>query len=132
MFWNYLKSSTAYDATADATKNLPGIAGTGGGIFYTVFVPNNSAMKLAITAGLLPGTPTAPNYTPTDPVAKQLVINFIFYHVIDKKTLIPDKKDFGTFPTLFRLSNGDPHTISVQYPSGEFNITDAAVRKAHL
>ena len=52
--------------------------------------------------------------------------------MIDKKTLIPDKKDVGTFPTLFKLSNGDPSTINVQYPGGVFEIIDAAGRKSHL
>jgi len=132
MFWNYLKSSSAYDATVNATAYLPSIVGVNAGIFYTVFAPNNTAMKAAISAGLLPGTPTVPNYTPTLAADKALVEKFMLYHVIDKKTLIPDKKDVGTYPALLKLSNGDPTTINLQYPGGIFEITDAAGRKAHL
>ena len=131
MFWNYLKNSTAYDPSV-LGSTLPSIVGIGGGIFYTVFAPNNNAIKQAISAGLLPGTPTVPNYTPTLATDKALVEKFMFYHVVDKKTLIPDKKDVGTYPMLLKLSNGDPTTINIQYPGGVFEITDAAGRKAHL
>lgn len=132
MFWNYLKNSTAYDPTINAAANLPSIVGISAGVFYTVFAPNNNAIRAAITAGLLPGTPAVPNYTPTLTSDKLLVEKFIFYHVVDKKTLIPDKKDLNMYPTLLKLSNGDPTVINVQYPGGVFEITDAAGRKAHL
>ena len=59
--------------------------------------------------------------------------NFILYHVVDKTTIIPDKKAIGFFPTLLRSGNGDPFTINIQYPGNVFEISDQFnVRKAHL
>lgn len=136
MFWNYLKNSTAYDATVNAAANLPSIVGINAGVFYTVFAPNNAAIQQAIKDKVLPGTVAGtvvtPNYTPTLTADKALVEKFIQYHVVDKKTLVADNKDIGNFPTLLRLSNGDPTTINIQYPGGVFEITDAKGSKARL
>lgn len=127
LFWNYLLKSSAYDSL---TKT---IVGTNAGNFYTIFAPNNASMRLAITAGLLPGTSTTPNFNPTLAADKLKVSNFIWYHIIDKRTIIADKKDVGIFPTLLKSSNGDPVTINISYPSGLFEISDQFnVRKAHL
>ena len=126
LFWNYLKNSTAYDAATST------IIGTLAGNFYTVFVPNNAAVRNAITAGLLPGTAAVPNFTPTLPSDKAKVEKFIQYHVIDKSTIIDDKNSIGTFPTLLKLSNGDPATVTIQYNGGLFEIKDLLGRIAHL
>ncbi|MDP4262676.1 MAG: fasciclin domain-containing protein [Bacteroidota bacterium] len=127
LFWNYMKKSAAYDSV------LFTILGTSAGSFYTVFAPNNNAIRQAITNGLLPGTPTTPNFNPTLTSDKLLVANFILYHVVDKTTIIPDKKNIGFFPTLLRSNNGDPFTINIQYPANVFEVSDQFnIRKGHL
>ena len=127
LFFNYMKRSAAYDSV------LFTILGTSTGSFYTVFVPNNNAVRQAITDGRLPGTVATPNFNPTLVADKLLVSNFILSHVVDKTTIIPDKKNIGFFSTLLRGSNGDPYTINVQYPGNVFEVSDQlGVRTAHL
>jgi uncharacterized surface protein with fasciclin (FAS1) repeats len=127
LFWNYMKRSAAYDSV------LFTILGTSAGSFYTVFAPNNNAVRQAITDGQLPGTPANPNFNPTLVSDKLLVSNFILYHIVDKTTIIPDKKAIGFFPTLLRSANGDPFTINIQYPGNVFEVSDQFnIRKGHL
>jgi uncharacterized surface protein with fasciclin (FAS1) repeats len=126
LFWNYLRNSTAYDAATSS------IIGTSGGSFYTVFIPNNNAMRAAITAGLLPGTAATPNFNPTTTADKVLVEKFIQYHIIDKRTIIPDGKDIGGFPTLLKSVTGDPVVLSVAYPGNIFEVSDIFNRKARI
>jgi uncharacterized surface protein with fasciclin (FAS1) repeats len=118
LFFNYMKRSTAYDSV------LFTILGTSAGSFYTVFVPNNNAIRQAIADGRLPGTPATPNFNPTLTADKLKVQNFILYHVVDKTTIIPDKKNTGFFPTLLRAITGDPYTINIQYPGNIFEVSD--------
>jgi len=127
LFWNYMKKSAAYDSV------LYTILGTSAGSFYTVFAPNNNAIRQAITDGLLPGTPANPNFNPTLISDKLLVSNFILYHVVDRTTIIPDKKNIGFFPTLLKSGNGDPFTVNIQYPGDVFTVSDQFnLRTAHL
>jgi uncharacterized surface protein with fasciclin (FAS1) repeats len=127
LFFNYLKRSTAYDSVTFT------ILGTSAGSFYTVFVPNNNSIRQAITDGQLPGTPASPNFNPSLTSDKLLVQSFLLYHVVDKTTIIPDKKAIGFFPTLLRGSNGDPFTVNIQYPANVFEISDQFnIRKGHL
>jgi hypothetical protein len=122
-----MRRSTAYDSV------LFTILGTSAGSFYTVFVPNNNSVRLAITAGLLPGTAAVPNFNPSAGSDKALVQNFILYHVVDKTTIIADKKNIGVFPTLLRSGSGDPFTVNIQYPGNIFEISDQAnIRKGRL
>src|SRR6185436_8412814 len=127
LFWNYMRRSQIYDSV------LFTILGTSAGSFYTVFVPNNNAIRQAITDGLLPGTPTTPNFSPTLNSDKLKVANFILHHVVDRTAIIADKKAIGVFPTLLRSPTGDPYTINVQYPGNVFEVSDQSnIRKAHL
>jgi hypothetical protein len=126
LFWNYLKNSTAYDAVTSS------IIGTSGGSFYTIFAPRNSAVRQAITDGLLPGTAAVPNFNPTLTADKIKVEKFIQYHILDKRSIIADGKDIGSFATLLKNANGDPVTITVLYPGNVFELSDAFNRKSHL
>lgn len=126
LFWNYLKNSTAYDPATNT------IVGTAGGSFYTIFVPNNNAIRQAITDGLLPGTAAVPNFTPTTTADKVLVEKFIQYHVLDKRSVINDGKDVGAYATLLKNIVGDPVTINIQYPGNVFELSDLFNRKSHL
>ncbi|MEO8404263.1 MAG: fasciclin domain-containing protein [Chitinophagaceae bacterium] len=126
LFWNYLKNSTAYDP-ANFT-----ILGVAGGAFYTIFAPNNNAIRQAITDGLLPGTAATPNFTPSTTADKLLVEKFMQYHVLDKRSVINDGKDIGSFATLLKNSGGDAIKVTITYPAGVFELSDAYNRKAHL
>jgi hypothetical protein len=126
LFWNYLKNSTIYDAVAGNILN------TQSGSFYTIFIPNNNAIRAAITAGLLPGTSATPNFTPTAIADQALVEKFLLYHMLDKRTVSNDGKDIGAFPTLLKNALGDAVSINLLYPGGVFELGDAFGRKAHL
>jgi len=110
-YWQYLKSSPIFNAT---TGEIVQVAS---GTFYTFFVPNNQAILAAVNAGLLPGTGTAPNkvpnFTSTLLTDRELVANFIYYHILNKKNIATDGVESGTFETLFKFANGDPSTIFV-------------------
>jgi len=125
-FWNYLKNSTLFNTT---TSEITGIAA---GSFYTVFVPNKAAIVQAINDGLLPGTAGVPNFTPTLTADKLKVENFINYHILDKRTVIANGNDIGSFPSLLKNAAGDPVTFSILYPGGIFELGDGYNRKARL
>jgi hypothetical protein len=125
-FWNYLKNSTLFNTT---TSEITGIAA---GSFYTVFVPKNSAIVQAVNDGVLPGTGGVPNYTPTLTADKLKVESFINYHILDKRTVIANGNDIGSFPSLLKNAAGDPVTFSILYPGGIFELGDGYGRKARL
>ncbi|MEO5562111.1 MAG: fasciclin domain-containing protein, partial [Chitinophagaceae bacterium] len=108
------------------------ILGTSAGSFYTIFVPNNNAIRQAITDGYLPGTVASPNFTPTTTADKVLVEKFIQYHIIDKRTVITDKKDTGGFLTLLKNAVGDPVQVSVNYIGNIFEVSDVFNRKSRI
>jgi len=125
-FWNYLKNSTLFNT---GTSEITGIAA---GSFYTFFVPNKAAMIQAINAGLLPGTAGVPNFTPVLTADKLLVEKFILYHILDKRTVIANGNDIGSYPSLLRNAAGDPVTFSILYPGGIFEVGDGFSRKARM
>jgi hypothetical protein len=125
-FWNYLRNSTLFNTT---TSEITGLTA---GSFYTVFVPRNAAIVQAINDGLLPGTAGVPNFAPTLTADRVKVENFLNYHILDKRTVIPNGVDIGSYPSLLRNAAGDPVTFSVLYPGGVFELTDANGRKARL
>jgi uncharacterized surface protein with fasciclin (FAS1) repeats len=125
-FWNYFKNSTIYNTT---TFEITGLAT---GSFYTFFVPNKTSITAAITAGLLPGTAAVPNFAPTLTSDKLLVEKFIQYHILDKRTVIANGIDIGSYPSLLRNTAGDPVTFSILYPAGIFEVGDGFGRKAKL
>ncbi|RYF63751.1 MAG: hypothetical protein EOO39_27950, partial [Cytophagaceae bacterium] len=111
LFWQYLKSSPAYNATTGE------ILGTSAGTFYTVLVPDNAAIQAAVNAGLLPGTGTGavktPNFAPTLPAQIDQVTNFIYYHIFNKKTVVPNGKESGNAETLLKNNLGDAVFVTV-------------------
>jgi uncharacterized surface protein with fasciclin (FAS1) repeats len=125
-FWNYLRNSTLYNT---ATSEITGLAA---GSFYTFFIPNRAAIVQAINNGLLPGTAGVPNFTPTLTADKVKVENFINYHILDKKTVIANGLDIGSYPSLLKNAAGDPVTFSILYPGGVFEVGDGFGRKARL
>ncbi len=111
-FWNYLQNSTIYN---DATGE---IIGTSSGTFYTVFIPDSNAVKLAVKDGVLPGNATtgAPDFNPSSQADKLLVNNFILYHILNKKSIIPnggEPTEATAYETLLKNSVGDVLTVTV-------------------
>lgn len=130
-FWQYLSNSTAYIAGTDEILNVAG------GTFYTFFIPDNNAIKAAVNAGLLPGTGTAPNkvpnFKPTSAADKDLVTKFIYYHILNKKSVATDGVESGSFETLFKNNNGDPTSIFVNNTTpGAMTLTDMNNRQASI
>jgi uncharacterized surface protein with fasciclin (FAS1) repeats len=125
-FWNYLRNSTIFNTT---TFEITGITA---GSFYTLFVPNRAAMIQAINDGLLPGTAGVPNFTPTSTADKLKVEKFILYHFLDKRTVVANGNDIGSFPSMLRNTAGDPVTFSILYPGGIFELGDGFGRKARM
>jgi len=130
-FWQFLKNSAnAYNATTGE------INGTASGSFYTVFVPDNAAIQAAVDAGVLPSTGTGtvktPNFNPTTNDDKLKVLNFISYHILNKKSLIPDGKESGSMETLLKDNTGDGIRVTVINSVGAMQVTDRNSRKSSV
>ena len=127
-FANYLINSGIYNATTGE------ITGTVAGTFYTAFVPSNAAITQAVKDGVLPGSTTTglPNFTATTWTAAQReqVNNFILYHMLNKRTLVPNGKESGAFETMLKNANGEVLPITVINQQGSMQVTDMNNRKA--
>ena len=128
-FWQYLKASNTYTA---ATGDILNVAS---GTPYTFFIPDTAAIRAAVNAGLLPGTGVAPNkvplFNPTTAADKELVAKFIYYHILNKKSVASDGLESGSFETLFKRSNGDATSIFVNNSvPGSMSLTDMNTRNA--
>ena len=110
-FFQYLNNASIF------TKTTGDIVGVAGGTNYTIFVPDNASILQAVKDGMLPGTGVAPNrvpnFNPTTAGGKDSVNNFIYYHILNKKTVATDGVESGAFETLFKKTNGDATTIFV-------------------
>jgi uncharacterized surface protein with fasciclin (FAS1) repeats len=125
-FWNYLKNSTLYNL---ATGEIVGLTA---GSFYTFFIPKKTAIIQAINDGMLPGTAGVPNFTPTLTADKLKVEKFIQYHILDKRTVIANGQDIGSFPSLLRNNAGDPVTFTIIYTGGVMEVLDGNSRRGRL
>jgi Fasciclin domain len=119
-FFQYLTNASIYTAATGA------ILGVQPGVFYTSFIPNNAAIVQAVKDGILPGTPATgvPNFLPTLQSDKDLVNNFILYHILNKTTVVPDGKKFGTYETLFKNISGDPGQLIITNSLNNMQIKD--------
>jgi uncharacterized surface protein with fasciclin (FAS1) repeats len=130
-FWQYFKNWSGFTAS---TYDVVGISS---GVFYTIFVPNNAAIVKAVNDGLLPGTGTAPNmvpnFAPTDATQKFLIEKFIYYHILNKKTVATNGLESGTYETLFKTNAGDATTIFVNNQTvNAMTLTDMNQRTANV
>ena len=133
-FANYLINAppTLYTAT---TGEINGVTP---GNFYTVLVPSNAAIMQAVKDGMLPGNTTtgAPNFggstTPHTAAQKELVEKFIQYHIISKKTIVPDGVTKETVETLLKNSVGETIQLGVHNTPGSMQITDVNNRQAYV
>jgi uncharacterized surface protein with fasciclin (FAS1) repeats len=109
-FNSYLINSKLWDAA-----NLS-IIGISNGTFYTLFIPNNAAIVNAVKQGILPGTIATgvPNFKPASGSSDEEKVNrFIYYHILNKNTVVPDGVKNGAYATLLQNSAGDPTYITV-------------------
>lgn len=128
-FAKYLARSDVYTAATGE------ITGTTAGTLYTVFIPTNSAIMQAVKDGVLPGNTTTgvPKFSVgLTNAEKTLVNNFILYHILNKKTLIPDGKESGPFETMLKNTVGEVLPVTVISQPGSMQITDMNSRRANL
>lgn len=115
----------------NATDEINGITA---GNFYTVFIPSNAAIMQAVKDGALPGNTTTgvPKLTGwTDP-EKEQVSAFILYHILAKRTLVPNGKESGSFETLLKNPAGEVMPLTVINQPNNMQITDMNSRKANV
>ena len=85
----------------------------------------------------MPGTGTAPNkvpnFKPSSAAEKELVNKFIYYHILNKKTVATDGRESGSFETLFKNNNGDATNIFVNnMDPNSMSLTDMDSRTANI
>lgn len=107
-------------------KTTVEIQGVSLGVNYTVFIPNEAAIRQAVKDGLLPGTVATgiPNYAPSDGNDITKVTKFIQYHILNRTTIATDGVKGGNYETLFKDSNGDVGTIAVTNQLNNLSVTD--------
>lgn len=127
-FANFLTSSDVYAAATGE------IAGTTAGTLYTVFAPSNAAIMQAVRDGVLPGTVATgvPKFTALTPSEKTQVNNFVLYHILAKKTLVPNGKESGPFETLLKNPGGEVLPLTVINQPNSMQITDMNSRRANV
>ncbi len=129
LFYQYLLNSPfVYNPT---TTDIIGVTG-----FSTILIPDNVAMRKAVNDGLLPGTGTAPNKTPTfnptNDKDRDLVRKFIQYHIISAHTVVPDGTTSGFFETYSKDAEGNAIRVKINSTPGIMNIVDNNNRTANV
>jgi len=112
------------------------IQGVSLGVSYTIFVPNDAAIKQAVRDGVLPGTVSGttvtPLYNPTSSVDIDKVTRFISYHILTKNTIATDGVKSGSYETLFKNSNGDAGVIVIKNQLNNLKVTDMTGNTANV
>jgi uncharacterized surface protein with fasciclin (FAS1) repeats len=110
-FYRYLEKSAQSASEGDATVTMNGfiydlntkiITGVKNTENTTIFVPNNTAMKNAVTAGILPAI-TSSSFTQAE---QEKVQKFINYHILSKIVLVPDGVYNGQAATHYSTADG--------------------------
>ncbi|HEX6431116.1 MAG TPA: fasciclin domain-containing protein [Niastella sp.] len=129
-FWEFLKTSSIYTAT---TKTINGIAN---GSFYTLFVPDNNAIRQAVKDGLLPGDAVTgnPNFNAaTQTNSEKIRVSlFISYHFLDRHIVAADGVEKSGLPTLLKTNLGEPITVFVNNAPGIIQLKDNHDRTANV
>ena len=112
-FYQYLKNSTLYTA---ATGKIEGVSL---GTSYTFIVPNKAAIARAIVAGDLPSS-----NNPALQGDKDLVADFIRYHIINNKTASSDGLTTGQQETLRKNGKGDKTYVDIISSPGTLSFKD--------
>jgi uncharacterized surface protein with fasciclin (FAS1) repeats len=127
-FYNYLLNSALYD---DATGKIQGVDV---GTFYTFVIPSNAAITQAVKDKVLPGNPATgvPNYIPALASEKDLVTEFIRYHILASQTASSDGLSMGLFETLRKDKLGEKTFITVSSTPGTLTFKDSKDRIANF
>jgi uncharacterized surface protein with fasciclin (FAS1) repeats len=133
-FYNFATLLKNADIFTPTTGDISGVTP---GVFYTAFIPNNAMMQAAANAGWLPkktnGSVNIDNASPAWTVAdKNLINDFIRYHILNRTTVAPDGKKTGSFETVYKKANGDPGTLIINNGLNSMQITDNQGRNANL
>ncbi|MEO6161593.1 MAG: hypothetical protein ABIP23_11195 [Pelobium sp.] len=112
-YWQFLSNSPIYAASDKSILKVDL------GAFYTFLIPTNAAITQAVKDGVLPGNKTTgvPNFKPTASTDIDNVQKFIYYHILDKNTVVSDGKKAGAFQTLLKNNDGDVLTVTAVSPS---------------
>ncbi|WEK20170.1 MAG: fasciclin domain-containing protein [Candidatus Pedobacter colombiensis] len=112
------------------------IQGVSLGVNYTVFVPNDAAIKQAVKDDILPGTVSGttvtPLYNPTTSVDIAKVTKFIAYHILNRNTIATDGVKNGSYETLFKDSNGDAGIVVIKNQLNNLRVTDMNGRTSNV
>lgn len=124
-FYSYLKNSSIYFAGDK-------IEGVDLGTSYTFVVPNNAAIVKAVKDGVLPGNPTTgvPNFNPGTQGERDIVADFIRYHILSTKTVSDDGLLGGQIETLRKDSKGEKTYVGVLSDTGDLTFVDKAKKTA--
>jgi uncharacterized surface protein with fasciclin (FAS1) repeats len=129
-FWEFLKTSSIYTA---ATKTITSVSG---GSYYTLFIPDNNAIRQAVKDGLLPGDQITgnPNFNfATQSNNEKIMVNrFLYYHFLNRRIVAADGVEVGGIPTLLKTSAGDDITVLVNNAPGSIQLTDSYGRTANV
>lgn len=125
-FFNYLNNSLIYD------RNSGAIDGIELGTSYTFVIPNNEAIMQAVRDGVLPGDSTTgvPNFNPGSQGEKDIVADFLRYHILATRTASDDGLINGLTETLLRDGLGEKTYVEVSSAPGDLFFTDSADRIA--
>ena len=123
-FFQYLLNNVV--CTNKTTIEIQGVSL---GVNYTVFIPNDAAIKQAVIDKVLPGTVSGstvtPNYNPTDANDIAKVSKFILYHILNRTTIANDGLKSGNFETLFKNSNAEIGSLKIENQLNNLRITDS-------
>lgn len=120
-FYTYLINNPV-----SVNKTTVEIQGVSLGVNYTVFIPNDAAIRQAVRDGVLPGNTATgvPNYTPTGDNDIAKVTKFILYHIVNKNTIATDGQKGGSYETLFKSSSGDVGTVFITNQVNNLTVKD--------
>nr|WP_288833602.1 fasciclin domain-containing protein [uncultured Flavobacterium sp.] len=122
-FYNYLKTSSIYDAATGkfSDVNL--------GTSYTFLIPNNAAIAQAVADGVLPV-----NTNPTLTADKNRIANFIKFHILATKTVSDDGQVVGNVETLRDVFGEKTYVKVAESTPGILSFTDekSSVRTANF
>ncbi|TDD95735.1 hypothetical protein E0F76_13200 [Flavobacterium cellulosilyticum] len=123
-FYSYLSNSSIYEA---ATGKIQGVEL---GTSYTFVIPNNAAITQAVRDGKLPGNTTTgvPNFNPSLQGQKDMVADFIRYHILATRTASDDGNVYGQLETLRRNDLGEKTYIQITSAPGILTFKDSANR----
>lgn len=114
-FFQYLKFSSIYNPITGK------IGGVDLGTSYTFIVPDNAAIARAIAAGDLPASSTT-----TVQGERDLIADFIHFHIISNKTASNDGLTIGQYETLRKSSQGDKTFVEIISASGTLSFKDSS------